>query len=88
MSKKSLEMTPHLRVSLVVSPSTYFGASQRGYAVAAANVEMAQAEQPDLPPPIHQPQLPQHIAPGTQYGRVPGTRQRKLGIRPFDGKGP
>ena len=26
------------------------------------------------------------MAPGLQYDRVPDTRQRKLGIRPFDGK--
>nr|CCA23219.1 conserved hypothetical protein [Albugo laibachii Nc14] len=83
MNRKALEMTPPRRVSRVVSPSTYFGASQRGYAVAAANVELVQAPQPDLPQHYVPPP---HIAPAPQYGCVPDTRQRKLGIRPFDGK--
>ena len=89
MNRKALEMTPPRRVSRVVSPSTYFGASQRGYAVAAANVELVQAPQPDVPQhyvPLASYQPSPHIAPGPQYGRVPDTRQRKLGIRPFDGK--
>ena len=91
MSREALEMTPPRRVSRVVSPSTYFGASQRGYAGAEANVEMAQVPQLELPkhyvlPPIYQPPPPPHIAPGPQYGRVSDTRQRKLGIPPFDAK--
>nr|CCA22054.1 AlNc14C142G7281 [Albugo laibachii Nc14] len=81
MSREALEMTPPRRVSRVVSPSTYFGASQRGYAGAEANVEMAHVPQLELPkhyvlPPIYQPPPPPHIAPGPQYGRVPDTRQK------------
>uniref|UniRef100_A0AAV1UHJ8 Uncharacterized protein n=1 Tax=Peronospora matthiolae TaxID=2874970 RepID=A0AAV1UHJ8_9STRA len=35
---------------------------------------------------MYQPAPPPHTAPGLQYDRVPDTRQRKLGIRPLDGK--
>ena len=41
MNREALELMPPLRVSSVVSPSTYFGASQRGYAGAAASVGIA-----------------------------------------------
>uniref|UniRef100_A0AAV1T1I0 Uncharacterized protein n=1 Tax=Peronospora matthiolae TaxID=2874970 RepID=A0AAV1T1I0_9STRA len=91
MTKEALDVSPPRRVSPGVSPSTYFGARQPGYAGAAANVEMPQAPQPVLPqhyvpPPMYQPAPPPHMGPGLQYDRVPDTRQRKLGIRPFDGK--
>uniref|UniRef100_A0AAV1TYK1 Uncharacterized protein n=1 Tax=Peronospora matthiolae TaxID=2874970 RepID=A0AAV1TYK1_9STRA len=91
MTREASDVSPPRRVSPGVSPSTYFGARQPGYAGAAANVEMAQAPQPVLPqhyvpPPMYQPAPPPHMAPELQYDRVPDTRQRKLGIRPFDGK--
>ena len=82
MTREALDATPLRRVSSGVSPSTYFGSRQPGYANAAANVEMAQAPQPVLP----QHYVPPPMAPGLQYDRVPDTRQRKLGIRTFDGK--
>ena len=82
MTSEALIVRPPRRVSPSVSPSTYFGARQPVYANAAANVEMAQAPQPVLP----QHYVPPPMAPGLQYDRVPDTRQRKLGIRTFDGK--
>ena len=91
MTREALDVSPPRRVLPGVSPSTYFGARQPGYAGAAANVEMAQAPQPVLPqhylpPPMYQSAPPPHMAPGLQYDRVPDAQQRKLGIRPFDGK--
>ena len=91
MTREAMDATPLRRVSSGVSPSTYFGSRQPGYANAAANVEMAQAPQPVLPqqyvpPPMYQPAPPPPMAPGLHYDHVPDTRQRKLGIRPFDGK--
>ncbi|CAI5707379.1 unnamed protein product [Peronospora effusa] len=57
---------------------------------------MAQAPQPTLPqptlpqhyqpPPVYHPNALQQFLPGPRLDRVPDTRQRKLGIRPFDGK--
>uniref|UniRef100_A0AAV1TA11 Uncharacterized protein n=1 Tax=Peronospora matthiolae TaxID=2874970 RepID=A0AAV1TA11_9STRA len=89
VTRESVDVSPPRRVSPGVSPSTYFGARQPGYAGAAANVEMAQAPQPVLPqhyvpPPVYQPAPPPHMAPGLQYDRVPDTRQGKLGIRSFN----
>ncbi|CAI5733621.1 unnamed protein product [Hyaloperonospora brassicae] len=91
MTREALVVSPPRRVSPGVSPSTYFGARQPGYAGAAVNVEMAQAPQLVLhqhyvPPPMYQPAPPPHMAPGLQYDLVTDTRQRKLGIRPFAGK--
>uniref|UniRef100_A0AAV1UG45 Uncharacterized protein n=1 Tax=Peronospora matthiolae TaxID=2874970 RepID=A0AAV1UG45_9STRA len=91
MTREALDVSPSRRVSPGVSPSTYFGARQPGYAGAAAKVEMAQAPQPVLPqhyvpPPMYQPAPPPHMAPGLQSDLVPDTRPMKLGIRPFDGK--
>lgn len=91
MHRRALDMTPPRAPSPAVSPGTYFGFQQQGYAEAAANVEMAQA--PHQPLPQHyvpQPayrQAPQQMRdPGPYLGQVPNTRERKLGIRPFDGK--
>ncbi|CAI5716720.1 unnamed protein product [Hyaloperonospora brassicae] len=69
MTREALDVSPPRRVSPGVSPSTYFGARQPGYAGAAAKVEMAQAPQPVLPqqyvpPPMYQPAPPPHMAPG------------------------
>ena len=49
MTREALDVSPPRRVSPGVSPSTYFGARQPGYAGAAVNIEMAQAPQPVLP---------------------------------------
>ena len=85
MTREALGVTPPRRVSPVVSPSTYFGARQLGYASAASKFEMAQAPQPVLPQhyvptPMYQLSPPPPMVPGLQYDHVPDTRQRKLYI--------
>ena len=85
MSREALDFTPPRRVSPGVSRSTYFNVHQRGYAEAAANVEMAQTPQPALPqhfvpPPPYQSASPQQFVPRRQYDRVPDSRQRELDI--------
>ncbi|POM58937.1 Mitochondrial Carrier (MC) Family [Phytophthora palmivora] len=98
MDRRALNQTPPPR-DPPVSPATYFGLKQRGYGYenAAANVEMAQAPQQVLPQyyvpprtyqqPAQPPAMPQGIqVPLNGFPRVPDTRQRKLGIRHFDGK--
>lgn len=91
MSREAFDVTPPRRVSPGVSPNTCFGLQQRGYADAAANVEMAYAPQPVLPQHYRPPSFYQSVAqeeflPGLQLELVPDSRQRKLGIRPFDGQ--
>ena len=93
MTREALDLTPPPKTSLGLSPGTYLGARQRVYGQAAANIEMAQAPQPELPqhyvqPPIYHPSPQQHhgTVPGAQFARVPDARKRKLGINPFDGK--
>uniref|UniRef100_A0AAV1T532 Integrase catalytic domain-containing protein n=1 Tax=Peronospora matthiolae TaxID=2874970 RepID=A0AAV1T532_9STRA len=89
MNRRALNVTPPRAPSPHMSPGTYFGMNQPGYARAAENVERAQAPQPGLPqhfvPPTvcQQAQIPQHVP---SYARVPDARQRKLNIRHFDGK--
>ncbi|GMF30940.1 unnamed protein product [Phytophthora lilii] len=94
MARHALDKTPPPHDSLM-SPGTYFGATKNGYdQEAAANVETVQAPQSAspqhfVPPqayrqPVQPPVIPQ--APMNGFMRVPDTRQRKLAIRPFDGK--
>uniref|UniRef100_M4BBM3 RxLR effector candidate protein n=1 Tax=Hyaloperonospora arabidopsidis (strain Emoy2) TaxID=559515 RepID=M4BBM3_HYAAE len=96
VNRQALDVTPPLAVTpCLSSPATYFGIRQPGYARASENVQMAQAPQQVLPqhfvpPPVHvAPPMQQHQRPvhqQVQVGRVPDARQRKLGVRPFDGK--
>nr|CCA15694.1 AlNc14C14G1611 [Albugo laibachii Nc14] len=87
------DMTSPWDVTPTVSPATYFGMRHPGYKQAAENIDMAQAQQQMLP--LHYvPQQAYHLTPvqqsidmpGAQAGRVPDTRQRKLGFHPLDGK--
>uniref|UniRef100_A0AAV1T9C7 Uncharacterized protein n=1 Tax=Peronospora matthiolae TaxID=2874970 RepID=A0AAV1T9C7_9STRA len=67
MNRRALDVTPPRAPSPHMSPGTYFGMNQPGYARAAENVERAQAPQPGLPqhfvpPPVcQQAQIPQHV---------------------------
>ncbi|CAI5711704.1 unnamed protein product [Peronospora destructor] len=89
MKRRALEVTPPRARSPCLSPGTYFGVNQPGYARAAEHVEMAQAPHPGLPqhyvpPSVYQQRpVPQNVP---SFERVPDARQRKLNIRQFDGK--
>ncbi|KAG3106234.1 hypothetical protein PI124_g13866 [Phytophthora idaei] len=83
MDLRALERTPPPRRTLGVSPATYLGARQPGYAdaaaqlhaQAAANVEMTHVPEPPLPQHAMPPQVgqgvgvhnPAYPAPGPQY---------------------
>lgn len=93
-NRRALNLTPpRLRWSYM-SPGTYLGANEDGYARAAENAEMTQAPQQGLQhnfvsPPIYKYATPpQHVVPqGHMYARVQMRRQRKLNIRHFDERG-
>ena len=76
MNRRTLDMTPPRAPSPAVSPGTYFGFKQQGYAEAAANVEMAQAPHRSLPQPAYR-QAPQQMRDPEPYlGQVANTRER------------